>query len=126
MKRARAKAKPAAVVPGAVVVDTRDGFTWAKDSAGQPFTPAAAREMAAKFNGEMQPEHRTFKVYRLVADFPDTDCPGTGGPWGATGRAVAICPVCGKYPWDFGVGLHPLTHNGRFTGKVPQHGKPGR
>lgn len=51
-----------------VVVDTRDGHTWAKDAAGQLLTLDTARGMADRYNAECKPEHRTYAVYRLSLD----------------------------------------------------------
>lgn len=112
-------------MPGAVVVDTRDGFTWAKDDLGIPLTPATARALADKFNADMDRERQTYQVYRLMPEILDTDCPGTGGPWGADTASSPVCPVCRCNPAALGarVSEWPSRTGGRYTGKVPQHGK---
>jgi hypothetical protein len=53
-------------IPGAVLVDGHDGFTWAQDEHGQPFTLETAGEMAARWNARMKPEHQRFRVFALV------------------------------------------------------------
>src|SRR5581483_12449060 len=52
--------------PTHVVVDTRDGYTWAKDGHGQPLTEETAAQMAQAYNDEMKPEYRTYQVFKLV------------------------------------------------------------
>jgi hypothetical protein len=52
--------------PAAVLVDGHDGFTWAQDETGQPFTIEAARELAGRWNARMKPEHARFRVYALT------------------------------------------------------------
>lgn len=55
--------------PTHVVIDLRDGYTWAKDTNGKPLTEKTATEMAAKWNAEMKEEARTF----IVAYITPTD-----------------------------------------------------
>lgn len=51
-----------------VVVDTHDGYTFAKDQEGNLFDQASAIRFATLRNREMKPEHRKYRVYRLVSD----------------------------------------------------------
>jgi hypothetical protein len=61
-----APAAPGERVPAAVVVDTRDGYTFRSGIDGVLFTEEAARSFAGERNAEMKPEHRTYKVFLLV------------------------------------------------------------
>ena len=77
--RARARRAPGTVLgswpgrdPGParyathVVVDTQDGYTFAKGSDGELFGEATATAFAAARNAEMKPEYRTYRVFALV------------------------------------------------------------
>lgn len=119
-----------AVVPEAVVVDTRDGFTQWKDDAGFPLTTATAERLAAQLNG-MEGDGPWFAVYRLAVGTSLADCPGTGGPWAAGTRpssagtwALGVCPHCGVSYHEMGATLPPSQVQGRYVGTVPQHPAP--
>lgn len=60
-------------VAAAVVVDTKDGYTFWRGSDGVLFTAGTAEQFATHRNAEMKPEHRSYRVYALVP---------AGGPQG--------------------------------------------
>ena len=77
--RARARRAPAPVLgswpgrepgparyPTRVVVDTQDGYTFAKGSDGELFDQATAEAFASARDAEMKPEYRTYQVFALV------------------------------------------------------------
>jgi hypothetical protein len=53
-------------IPEAVVVETEHSYTWAHDAEGQPHTLASAQEYARTMNAACKPEHRCYKVFKLV------------------------------------------------------------
>lgn len=53
-------------IPGAVLVDGHDSYTWAHDEHGQPFTVQTASELAERWNARCKPEHARFRVFELV------------------------------------------------------------
>jgi len=53
-------------VPTHVVVDTRDGYTFARDHRGALFTAETAREMADLRDAELHRDFRTYKVFALT------------------------------------------------------------
>lgn len=57
------------MVPEAIVVDTRDGYTWVR-GAEALFTMETASEFAAKLNGECRPGHQTYLVCEVVPALP--------------------------------------------------------
>ena len=68
--------------PEAVVVDDRDGYTWAKGADGKPFTAATATAYAAKLNAECKPGHQTYAVLPVGQEVPCGKC---GGGYHLTG-----------------------------------------
>jgi hypothetical protein len=64
--------------PTHVVVDTRDGMTWAVGEDGQPMIEATAGRFAVKRNSELPPERRTYRVFRLIQEDPFTVHDGAG------------------------------------------------
>lgn len=54
--------------PTHVVVDTRDGYTWAFDADAKPFTYHTASKFADVRNSERKPETPPFKLFRLKED----------------------------------------------------------
>ena len=78
---------PPEIAPSHVVVDGHDGFTWAQDEAGQPFTIEAARDLAARWNARMKPEHARFRVYALtLVDVPDPAADQERQAWESAAR----------------------------------------
>ena len=55
-----------------VVVDTKDAYTFWAGASGVPFDYEGAREFAEHRNAEMKPEHRSYRVFRLV-EVPEAD-----------------------------------------------------
>jgi hypothetical protein len=49
-----------------VVVDTQDGYTFAKGADGNLFTAATAAAFAAQRNAEMKPQYRSYQVFALT------------------------------------------------------------
>lgn len=49
-------------MPTHIVIDTTDGWTWARDRNGNPFTDETAHAWAKLLNDERKPERRTFIV----------------------------------------------------------------
>jgi hypothetical protein len=49
-------------MPTHIVIDTRDGWTWARDVDGHPFTETTATLYAALLNDNSKPEYRTYIV----------------------------------------------------------------
>jgi len=58
--------------PTHVVVDTRDGHTWAVGEDGQPMVEATAGRFAARRNSELPRERQTYRVFRLIQEDPFT------------------------------------------------------
>lgn len=56
--------------PTHVVVDTRDGHTWAVGEDGQPMNAATAGRFAVRRNDELPRERQTYRVFHLVPDDP--------------------------------------------------------
>jgi hypothetical protein len=54
------------IYPTHVVVDTRDGFTWARDGDGTPFTEGTARAFTAQRNAELAEPGRTYRTFALL------------------------------------------------------------
>lgn len=53
------------IIPEAVVVDTRDGFTWSTSASGAPFSTEAAIAWVKERHQALKPEHRTLEVFVL-------------------------------------------------------------
>ena len=53
------------IIPEAVVVDTRDGFTWSYDKSGVPFTTETAKAWVRVRHGMLIEEYQTLKVFVL-------------------------------------------------------------
>lgn len=49
-----------------VVVDTHDGYTFAKGADGELFDAETAAAFADQRNAEMKPEHQLYEVFALV------------------------------------------------------------
>jgi hypothetical protein len=60
-----------------VVVDTQDGYTFAKGADGNLFTAATAAAFAAQRNAEMKPQFRSYRVFALVPADPGTPAADT-------------------------------------------------
>ena len=54
------------MMPTHIVIDTRDGWTWARDRDGHPFTEATATTFRDLLNGDLKPERRTFIMAAVV------------------------------------------------------------
>lgn len=55
--------------PTHVVVDTIDGYTWAKDMRGESFTQLTATGFARAMNQTRKPGHKTYALFRLVPEY---------------------------------------------------------
>ena len=84
------EAERALATRNAVLVDGHDGFTWAQDETGEPFTTESARELAERWNARMKPQHQRFRVYALVPVEPQ---PGTV-PSLPPGQVVITAGTC--------------------------------
>lgn len=56
--------------PTHVVVDTRDGHTWATGEDGKPMVAATAGRFAVKLNDELPRKRQTYRVFALVPADP--------------------------------------------------------
>ena len=55
--------------PTHLVMDTRDGFIYSRDSSGRPFNKERAIQFARDRNSEMKPGYRNYAVFELAPVF---------------------------------------------------------